>query len=63
VQSKEDLIHPFVRNKFRKLKYNLLQAKIRKRYSFLEALSNHIAAVALQERKGFKTIRIIQGMN
>jgi 1-aminocyclopropane-1-carboxylate deaminase len=45
---REDLIHPFVSgNKFRKLKYNLLQAKkrIREHYSLSEE-PIHIAAVA-----------------
>jgi 1-aminocyclopropane-1-carboxylate deaminase len=48
------LIHPFVSgNKFRKLKYNLLQAKkrIREHYSLGGAYSNHIAAVAFAGKK------------
>jgi 1-aminocyclopropane-1-carboxylate deaminase len=46
---REDLIHPFVSgNKFRKLKYNLLQAKEENQGTLLtfRAYSNHIAAVA-----------------
>jgi 1-aminocyclopropane-1-carboxylate deaminase len=62
---REDLIHPFVSgNKFRKLKYNLLQAKkrIREHYSLSGAYSNHIAAVAFAgKEKGFKTIGIVRG--
>ncbi|WP_418262199.1 1-aminocyclopropane-1-carboxylate deaminase/D-cysteine desulfhydrase [Flavobacterium faecale] len=63
---REDLIHPFVSgNKFRKLKYNLLQAKDEKATSLLTfggAYSNHIAAVAFAgKEKGFKTIGIIRG--
>ena len=63
---REDLIHPFVSgNKFRKLKYNLLQAKIENQETLLTfggAYSNHIAAVAYAgKEKGFKTIGIIRG--
>lgn len=63
---REDLIHPFVSgNKFRKLKYNLLQAKTENHDSLLTfggAFSNHIAAVAFAgKEKGFKTIGIIRG--
>lgn len=63
---REDLIHPFVSgNKFRKLKYNLLQAKIENKKSILTfggAFSNHIAAVAFAGKEnGFKTIGIIRG--
>jgi 1-aminocyclopropane-1-carboxylate deaminase len=63
---REDLIHPFVSgNKFRKLKYNLLQAKIENQETLLTfggAFSNHIAAVAYAGmEKGFKTIGIIRG--
>ncbi|MFV8268360.1 1-aminocyclopropane-1-carboxylate deaminase/D-cysteine desulfhydrase [Flavobacterium sp. GT2N3] len=63
---REDLIHPFVSgNKFRKLKYNLLQAK-KEQYktllTFGGAFSNHIAAVAFAGKEnGFKTIGIIRG--
>jgi 1-aminocyclopropane-1-carboxylate deaminase len=63
---REDLIHPFVSgNKFRKLKYNLLQAKEENQVTLLTfggAFSNHIAAVAFAgKEKGFKTIGIIRG--
>ncbi|MGM8360674.1 1-aminocyclopropane-1-carboxylate deaminase/D-cysteine desulfhydrase [Flavobacterium sp. ARAG 55.4] len=63
---REDLIHPVVSgNKFRKLKYNLRQAKIenkRKLLTFGGAFSNHIAAVAFAAREnGFESIGIIRG--
>ncbi|WP_432222004.1 1-aminocyclopropane-1-carboxylate deaminase/D-cysteine desulfhydrase [Flavobacterium sp. TMP13] len=63
---REDLLHPFVSgNKFRKLKYNLLQAKIEQQNTILTfggAFSNHIAAVAYAgKEQGFKTIGIIRG--
>ncbi len=63
---REDLLHPFVSgNKFRKLKYNLLQAKAENLETILTfggAYSNHIAAVAYAgKEQGFKTIGIIRG--
>jgi 1-aminocyclopropane-1-carboxylate deaminase len=63
---REDLIHPFVSgNKFRKLKYNLIQAKEEGQDTLLTfggAYSNHIAAVAYAgKEKGFKTIGIVRG--
>lgn len=63
---REDLIHPFVSgNKFRKLKYNLLEAKKEGQQTLLTfggAFSNHIAAVAFAGKEnGFKTIGIIRG--
>ena len=63
---RDDLIHPFVSgNKFRKLKYNLLEAKNQKHSTLLTfggAYSNHIAAVAYAGfEQGFKTIGIIRG--
>ncbi len=63
---REDLMHPFVSgNKFRKLKYNLLQAKIENKTTLLTfggAYSNHIAAVAFAgQENGFKTIGVIRG--
>lgn len=63
---REDLIHPFVSgNKFRKLKYNLLQAKAENQITLLTfggAFSNHIAAVAFAGKEhNFKTIGIIRG--
>lgn len=66
VIKREDLIHPFVSgNKFRKLKYNLLQAKAENKeivLTFGGAFSNHIASVAYAgKEQGFKTIGIIRG--
>ncbi len=63
---REDLIHPFISgNKYRKLKYNLLQAKAENQGTLLTfggAFSNHIAAVAYAGKEsGFKTIGIIRG--
>jgi len=63
---REDLIHPFVSgNKFRKLKYNLLEAKNQKKTTLLTfggAFSNHIAATAFAgKQNGFNTIGIIRG--
>lgn len=63
---REDLIHPYISgNKFRKTKYNLLQAKAENQETILTfggAFSNHIAAVAYAgKEKGFKTIGIIRG--
>lgn len=63
---REDLIHPFISgNKFRKLKYNLLQAKKEKQATLLTfggAFSNHIAAAAYAGHEyGFKTIGVIRG--
>ena len=63
---REDLLHPFISgNKFRKLKYNLLQAKAENHETVLTfggAYSNHIAAVAYAgKEQGFKTIGVIRG--
>ena len=63
---REDLIHPFVSgNKFRKLKYNLSEAKkqnCKTLLTFGGAFSNHIAAVAFAGKsEGYKTIGIIRG--
>jgi 1-aminocyclopropane-1-carboxylate deaminase len=63
---REDLLHPFVSgNKFRKLKYNVLQAKAENQsvlLTFGGAFSNHIAAVAYAgKEQGFETIGIIRG--
>lgn len=63
---REDEIHPFVSgNKYRKLKYNLLEAKKREFKTLLTfggAFSNHIAAVASAGNMlGFKTIGVIRG--
>ena len=63
---REDLIHPAISgNKFRKLKYNLIEAKNEGYHTLLTfggAYSNHIAAVAgAGKEHGFKTIGIIRG--
>ena len=67
---RDDLLHPpedihFCGNKWRKLKYNLLQAKEAGHTQLLTfggAYSNHIAAVASAGQLfGFKTIGIIRG--
>jgi 1-aminocyclopropane-1-carboxylate deaminase len=63
---REDLIHPFISgNKFRKLKYNLLEAKLKNKNTILTfggAYSNHIAAVAFAGKENnFKTIGVIRG--
>ena len=63
---RDDLIHPYVSgNKFRKLKYNLIQAKKEGKTTLLTfggAFSNHIAAVAAAGKEfGFQTIGIIRG--
>ncbi len=63
---REDLIHPFVSgNKFRKLKYNLQQAKKENQTTLLTfggAFSNHIAATAYAGKEnGFETIGVIRG--
>lgn len=63
---REDKIHPFVSgNKFRKLRYNLAEAKKQRQttlVTFGGAYSNHIAAVAAAGKLyGFKTIGIIRG--
>ncbi len=63
---REDLIHPIVSgNKFRKLKYNIVQAKVENKTQLLTfggAYSNHIAAVAYAAKEnGFRSIGIIRG--
>jgi 1-aminocyclopropane-1-carboxylate deaminase len=63
---REDKLHPIVSgNKFRKLKYNVLEAQKLKKNTLLTfggAYSNHIAAVAsVGKMEGFKTIGIIRG--
>lgn len=63
---REDLIHPTISgNKWRKLKYNILEAKERGFDTILTfggAFSNHIAATAAAGNKfGLKTIGIIRG--
>ncbi|HYD91106.1 MAG TPA: 1-aminocyclopropane-1-carboxylate deaminase/D-cysteine desulfhydrase, partial [Flavobacterium sp.] len=63
---REDLLHPHISgNKFRKLKYNILQAKKEGKRSLLTfggAYSNHIAATAAAGKEyGFATVGIIRG--
>ena len=63
---REDKIHAFVSgNKYRKLKYNLLEAErlgFKTLLTFGGAYSNHIAAVASAGQiLGFKTVGVIRG--
>ena len=63
---REDLLRPNISgNKFRKLKYNLSQAKSENKETLLTfggAFSNHILAVAAAgNEQGFRTIGIIRG--
>ncbi|WP_394759965.1 1-aminocyclopropane-1-carboxylate deaminase/D-cysteine desulfhydrase [Flavobacterium sp.] len=63
---REDLLHPFVSgNKFRKLKYNILEAKELNHHllvTFGGAFSNHIAAVAFAcHEAGIESVGIIRG--
>jgi 1-aminocyclopropane-1-carboxylate deaminase len=63
---REDLLHPIISgNKFRKLKYNLEEAKKQNKkvlLTFGGAFSNHILAVAGAGKEyGFQTIGIIRG--
>lgn len=63
---REDLLHPFISgNKYRKLKYNLQEAKRSGCHTLLTfggAFSNHIVAVAAAGRaNGFRTIGVIRG--
>ncbi len=63
---REDLLHPIISgNKFRKLKYNISEAKKRGYSSLLTfggAFSNHILAVAgAGAEYGFSTIGVIRG--
>lgn len=63
---REDALHPIISgNKFRKLKYNLEEAKKQKQQVLLTfggAYSNHIVAVAGAGKEfGFKTIGVIRG--
>jgi len=63
---REDLLHPIISgNKFRKLKYNIEEAKVLGHTTLLTfggAFSNHILAVAGAGAEfGFKTIGIIRG--
>lgn len=63
---REDLIHPFISgNKYRKLKYNIEEAKrlqFKTLLTFGGAFSNHLAAVAYAGYKfGFKTVGVVRG--
>ncbi|SDQ05252.1 1-aminocyclopropane-1-carboxylate deaminase/D-cysteine desulfhydrase [Flagellimonas zhangzhouensis] len=63
---REDAIHPFISgNKYRKLKYNLLEVKKQGQRTLLTfggAFSNHIAAAAFAgHEQGLKTIGVIRG--
>lgn len=63
---REDLVHPIISgNKFRKLKYNLEEAKNQNHQTLLTfggAFSNHIVAVAGAGKEfGFQTIGVIRG--
>lgn len=63
---REDTIHPQISgNKYRKLKYNLLEAQKLGHDTLLTfggAFSNHIAAVACAgHEQGFKTVGVIRG--
>lgn len=63
---REDLLHPHISgNKYRKLKYNLQQARLENKTTLLTfggAYSNHIAATAAAGKEfGFNTIGVIRG--
>lgn len=63
---REDLLHPFISgNKYRKLKYNLQEAKSNNNdclLTFGGAYSNHILATAVAGKEyGFKTVGVIRG--
>ena len=63
---RDDLIHPQVSgNKWRKLKYNLLNAKVKKQETVLTfggAFSNHLAATAFAcKAAGLKSIGVVRG--
>ena len=63
---REDTIHPYISgNKYRKLKYNIKEAKkqhLNTLLTFGGAYSNHIAATAYAGKEyGFKTIGVIRG--
>lgn len=62
----EYLIHPYISgNKYRKLKYNLIEAKKFQKTTLITfggAYSNHIVAVASAgQEHGFKTVGVIRG--
>ena len=63
---REDLIHPQISgNKYRKLKYNLLEAQSQNHHTLLTfggAYSNHLVATAAVGKKmGLKTIGLVRG--
>lgn len=63
---REDLLHPYISgNKFRKLKYNIIEAKLQgasQLLTFGGAFSNHIAATAAAGKEyNINTIGIIRG--
>ncbi len=63
---REDELHPFISgNKYRKLKYNLVEAANQNHHTLITfggAYSNHIAATAAAGfEHGFKTIGVIRG--
>jgi 1-aminocyclopropane-1-carboxylate deaminase/D-cysteine desulfhydrase-like pyridoxal-dependent ACC family enzyme len=63
---RDDLAHPELPgNKWRKLKYNLIEARARGQHTLLTfggAFSNHLAAVAAAGRLyGFRTIGVVRG--
>lgn len=63
---REDLIHPQISgNKYRKLKYNLLEAQSQNHHTLLTfggAYSNHLVATATAGKiMGFKTIGLVRG--
>lgn len=63
---RDDLIHPYISgNKYRKLKYNLIEAKAQNQKTLLTfggAFSNHILAVACAGKEHhLKTIGVIRG--
>lgn len=63
---REDKLHPFISgNKYRKLKYNLVESKKQEKTTLITfggAYSNHIAAAAAAGSEfGFKTIGVIRG--
>ena len=63
---REDELHPFISgNKYRKLKYNIIEAKRLKKQTLLTfggAFSNHIAATAYAGKAhNFNTIGVIRG--
>ncbi|MGC1516906.1 MAG: 1-aminocyclopropane-1-carboxylate deaminase/D-cysteine desulfhydrase, partial [Maribacter sp.] len=66
VLKREDLLHPFISgNKYRKLKYNLLEAQRQGHETLLTfggAFSNHILATAFAaSERGLKSIGVIRG--